>query len=153
MRTHILLLTSALALVAAPALAFGSPPEPPAQTAQVECRLDFSLTGWAVIYKQAEGRGTVTCGNGQSAPVSIVAKGGGLVAGKYRIDDGNGRFNKVRDIRETFGAYAQAEAEAGVVKSGTAQVLTKGDVSLALAGKGRGWDIGISFGRFKIEPI
>jgi hypothetical protein len=30
--------------------------------------------------------------------------------------------------------------------------LTKGNVSLALSGKGRGWNIGIAFGAFIIEP-
>ena len=29
--------------------------------------------------------------------------------------------------------------------------MTKGDVNLALAGKGRGWDIGIAFGKFVIK--
>ena len=43
------------------------------------------------------------------------------------------------------------EASAGVVKSGTAQVLTKGTVSLALAGAGEGVDLGISFGKFTIS--
>jgi hypothetical protein len=29
--------------------------------------------------------------------------------------------------------------------------MTKGEVSLALAGKGKGWDIGVAFGKFVIE--
>jgi hypothetical protein len=29
--------------------------------------------------------------------------------------------------------------------------MTKGDVSLALAGKGSGWDVGVAFGKFVIE--
>ena len=30
-------------------------------------------------------------------------------------------------------------------------VMTKGDVSLALAGKGRGWNLGVDAGAFIIE--
>jgi hypothetical protein len=50
-----------------------------------------------------------------------------------------------------FGDYAQAGAEAGVVKSSQAQVMTKGDVSLALAGTGEGVNLGISAGKFTIS--
>ena len=42
-------------------------------------------------------------------------------------------------------------ANAALVKGGTAQVLTKGTVSLALAGAGEGVDLGISFGKFTIS--
>jgi hypothetical protein len=122
-----------------------------AQEATVDCRLNYNLSGWAIIYKEASGSGTVTCSNGQSANVNITAKGGGLAAGKYEIDDGVGTFSKVRDISEIFGTYAQAEAQAGAVKSAHAQALTKGEVSLGLAGTGRGWDLGVSFGAFTIE--
>lgn len=122
-----------------------------AQEATVSCRMDFNLAGWAIIYKEANGSGTVTCDNGQSAVVNISAKGGGLAAGKYEIDGATGTFSKVHDISEIFGTYAQAEAQAGAVKSATAQALTKGSVSLALAGTGRGWDLGVSFGGFTIE--
>jgi hypothetical protein len=57
----------------------------------------------------------------------------------------------VRDIREVLGSYATAEAHAGAVRSSKAQVMTKGEVSLALAGTGRGWDLGVAFGKFVIE--
>jgi hypothetical protein len=30
--------------------------------------------------------------------------------------------------------------------------MTKGDISLALAGTGEGFDIGIGFGKFVLEP-
>jgi len=36
------------------------------------------------------------------------------------------------------------------VKSGEAQVLSKGEVSLALAGNGQGVDIGVDLGEFTI---
>lgn len=111
------------------------------------------MTGWAAIYKHAEGSGTITCDNGKTFNVSIVAVGGGLTAGKYKVDDGKGKFSEVSDTSELFGDYAQGEANAGLVKSGTAQVLTKGTVSLALAGTGQGVDIGISFGKFTIKRV
>jgi hypothetical protein len=122
-----------------------------ARDAEVKCDLRFSLQGWSIIYKHAEGHGTVTCSNGQSSPVKITVVGGGLTAGKYRIDNGKGEITKVRGIDDVFGNYAQAGAEAGVVKSGNAQVLTKGTTSLALAGTGEGINLGISVGKFTIS--
>lgn len=122
-----------------------------AAEAKVECHLDFNLSGWSLIYKHAEGTGTVTCNNGQRANVKIVMVGGGLTAGKYRIDHGKGEISDVRSIDDVFGDYAQAGAEAGVVKSSTAQVLTKGTTSLALAGTGEGVNLGISVGKFTIS--
>ncbi|GAP66210.1 hypothetical protein MBSD_n1513 [Mizugakiibacter sediminis] len=120
------------------------------RAAEADCELHFSLHGWSVLYKRAEGRGRVVCDNGQSMSVRIRVEGGGLTVGKHVIDDGRGKFSGVHDIREVLGAYAGAEAHAGAVKGGAAQVLTKGPVSLALSGSGRGWDLGIAFGRFEI---
>lgn len=118
---------------------------------QINCEMKFNLTGWAAIYKHAEGRGTITCNNGRRFAVNIVAVGGGLAAGKYKVEGGTGKFSQVYDTGELFGSYAQGEATAGVVKSGIAQVLTKGNVSLALAGSGEGVNLGISFGKFTIS--
>jgi hypothetical protein len=118
--------------------------------ADLDCKLHFSLSTWSVIYKHSEGSGIVKCENGQSMRVSIVAKGVGLTVGKSHVDAGTGRFTDVHDMGEIFGSYAQAEAHAGVVKSGTAQVLTKGEVSLALAGAGEGVDLGIDIGEFTL---
>jgi hypothetical protein len=121
-----------------------------AAEAEVKCDLSFSLSGWSIIYKHAEGSGTVVCSNGQRANVKISVHGGGLTAGKYRIDNGKGDITHVRSIDDVFGDYAQAGAEAGVVKSGEAQVLTKGTTSLALHGSGQGVNLGISVGAFSI---
>lgn len=150
MRKSLLALAAAAAF-AVPLATLTAPGDARAQTASVECRMDFNLSGWAIIYKEANGAGTVTCSNGQRANVGIVARGGGLAAGKYEIDDGVGTFSNVRDIDEIFGTYAQVEADAGAVKSATAQVMTKGEVSLALKGTGRGWDLGVSFSGVTIE--
>jgi hypothetical protein len=93
----------------------------------------------------------ISCDNGKSYPVNIVARGGGLTVGKYNVENGTSKFYNVSTTADLFGDYAQGEANAGLVKSGTAQVLTKGTVSLALAGAGEGIDIGISFGKFTIS--
>lgn len=123
----------------------------PARAADISCRMDFQLSGWSVFYKTASGSGTVHCSNGQSLNVKLRAKGGGLTFGKTKITDGVGKFSGVSDVRDVLGHYANAEAHAGAEKSAAAQVLTKGSVSLALSGKGEGWNLGVAFGAFIIE--
>jgi hypothetical protein len=120
---------------------------------KVDCRMKFSMSGWSALYKRADGTGTVTCNNGQTANVKLQARGGGLTAGKSSIENGTGEFSNVKNIDEIFGSYASSEAHAGAVKSSGAQAMTKGEVSLALAGTGRGWDLGIAFGRFTIKRL
>jgi len=117
----------------------------------VTCQLSFQMSGWSVFYKASSGSGTITCSNGQSMAVKLQAKGGGLTFGKSTIDDGRGEFSGVSDINELIGTYASAEAHAGAVKSAKAQVVTKGEVSLALSGTGRGWDLGVAVGNFIIS--
>ena len=128
-------------------------PAVPAATAELDCNLRFSLTGWSAILEHAEGHGVVTCADGRSMRVSIETKGGGLTVGKSHIDNGTGKFSDVHRIDDVLGSYAEGGAHAGVVKSSTAQVLTRGDVSLALAGTGEGVDLGVSFGQFKLTRI
>lgn len=139
------------ALLLAAALAAASATAPANAAGNVDCKLSFDLAGWSLFYKTASGNGVVTCDNGQRLAVRISAKGGGLTFGKSRIEDGTGEFSGVRDIRDVLGTYAAAEAHAGAVKSSKAQAMTKGDVSLALAGTGKGWDIGVAFGKFVLE--
>ena len=115
------------------------------------CSLRYNLKGWSSVYKQADGTGTITCTNGESAEVVLKTRGGGVTFGKSEIIGGSGTFSEVRDISETFGMYAQAEAHGGVTKSAAANVMTKGEVSLALAGTGHGVDLGFAFGAFIIE--
>lgn len=114
------------------------------------CRMDYTLKGWSAFYKSSRGSGTITCDNGQTARAKLSGKGGGLTAGKSQIRDGYGTFSEVADIGELFGTYASATAAAGAVKSSEAQALTKGEVSLALAGNGTGVELGVSFGKFTI---
>ena len=122
-----------------------------AQARDIDCKLSFDLAGWSVFYKTASGNGTVRCDNGQTLAVRVSSKGGGITFGKSRIEDGVGEFSGIHDIAEVLGTYVTAEAHAGAVKSSKAQVMTKGDVSLALAGTGKGWDVGFAFGKFVIE--
>ena len=117
----------------------------------IDCELHFNLSGWSVFYKTGSGSGTVTCDNGQSMPVKIETKGGGLSFGKTKIEDGIGEFSGIHAIDDVLGTYATAEAHASAGKAAKAQVMTKGEVSLALAGKGEGWSLGVAFGKFVIS--
>lgn len=119
----------------------------------IDCSMTYSLKGWSVFYKTASGEGTIKCDNGQNAKVKVSVKGGGLTFGKSEIVEGTGKISDVRDISEVFGSYVAAEAHAGAVKSSSASVYTKGEVSLALTGTGRGFDLGVAFGKFKIKEI
>jgi len=123
----------------------------PVSAALVSCTMTFSVSGWSAMYKTASGTGTISCNNGKSAAVTIKTTGGGLTFGRSKIVDGRGTFSEVGSIDELFGAYAVAEVHAGAGKASQAQVLTKGSVSLALAGTGQGVDLGFDFGKFTIE--
>jgi hypothetical protein len=117
------------------------------------CHMKFSLTGWSAFYKTAEGSGTITCDNGQKARVKLTSKGGGITFGRSKIKDAVGTFTEVDSINELFGTYVQGEAHAGAGKSAKASAMTKGEVSLSIAGKGEGVDVGIAFGKFTIEKV
>jgi hypothetical protein len=123
---------------------------PPAWGASTKCKMRYSLAGWSAGYSTATGSGTITCDNGQSARVSLRAKGGGLTAGKSKTINGGGTFSEVADISELFGSYASADVHAGAGASSAAQVVTKGTVSLAFSGTGKGIDLGVTFGEFVI---
>jgi len=118
----------------------------------VECTMTFDLKSWSALYKSSKGDGTITCDNGQTANVKIKAKGGGITFGKSDVINGTGNFTGARGIKELFGSYAQSEVHAGAGKSAAAQALTKGEISLALSGTGRGVDLGFAFGKFTIGP-
>jgi hypothetical protein len=122
----------------------------PAHAALTDCKMTFSMKGWSIFYSTASGTGTITCENGQKADVKLEAKGGGLTAGKSTINDGHGKFSEVQDISDLFGTYVASSADAGAGKSASAKAMTKGEVSLALSGKGSGVELGISFGKFII---
>lgn len=134
----------ALAMLAASATGVAKEPD-------LHCRLQFVSQDWSAVYASGKGEGTVSCDHGVTMPVTITAKGVGLTAGKWRITDGRGRFTHASRIEDTLGHYLSVGGNAGLAKAGTAQVLTKGRVSLALAGKGEGFDLGIAVTEFVIE--
>ena len=123
----------------------------PAAAAGIRCTLKFNMQGWSAFYKTADGTGTIRCNNGQSLQVKLSAKGGGLTVGKSSIENGQGKFSAVTSTNDLFGTYVAAEAHAGAVKSSGAQVMTKGEVSLALSGTGRGFDLGVALGAVTIS--
>lgn len=122
----------------------------PAQAEPAKCTLEFSLSGWSLVYKQMKGEGKVTCSNGETAAVHVSSHGGGFTIGKSDIVGGKGVFSQVKEIGEVFGTYVQAGASGSAVAGGQAHVMTKGEISLALSGSGRGWDVGVSIGGFTI---
>jgi hypothetical protein len=142
MRLHASRLLPLILVVASPVAIAGG---------DVDCKMKFNMAGWSAFYKTASGDGVVTCDNGQSMNVHIEAKGGGITFGKSKIENGTGEFSGVKDISEVLGSYASGEAHAGAAKSSKASVMTKGEVNLALAGTGKGWDLGIDFGKFTIS--
>lgn len=117
---------------------------------ETKCVMKFSMKGWSAFYKTSKGEGTITCDNGEKAAVTIKLTGGGITFGKTEIKDATGTFSEVSKLENLLGSYGSAEAEAGAVKSTTAQALTKGEVSLAIAGTGEGWNLGVSGSKFTI---
>ncbi len=123
-----------------------------AAAGDLTCNMSFSMSGWSVFYKTANGSGVVTCNNGQSMKVKLTSIGGGLTVGISSIDDGHGQFSGVRQISDVIGSYAAGTAHAGAINSSSATAVTKGEVSLALSGTGRGWNVGVDFSKFTIKP-
>ena len=120
-------------------------------TPALECTMTFQLEGWSAIYERADGSGTVRCSDGTSMPVVVHARGAGLTVGKSTIRNGTGKFADVRRISQVPGSYVQGDLHLGVAKSAAAEVLTNGRVSLALAGSGAGYDLGIGIADFTIR--
>ena len=117
---------------------------------EITCRMNFEIHGWSAFYKTSSGSGTVTCSNGQHMNVHLRSKGGGLTFGKSSIE-GIGKFSGIFNIDEILGTYVVGEAHAGAAASSRATVMTKGNVSLALSGTGKGWNLGVDFGKFTIS--
>ena len=81
-----------------------------ASAAPVECKMSFNISGWSLIYKHSSGTGKISCSDGTRMNVKITANGGGLTAGKSKIEGGIGKFSGVNSISEIPGVYAQADA-------------------------------------------
>lgn len=125
--------------------------QPATADSMITCNMKYHLKGWSFVYSQYKGTGEVSCTNGQSAQVILDSKAGGLTIGVSEID-GTGKFTELKDINEIYGLFASLEGHAGVAKSGSGQVLTRGIISLALSGEGRGFDIGATIGGLRISP-
>jgi hypothetical protein len=125
----------------------------PAHADDLSCKMKFTLKGWSAIYKSYSGAGTIQCSDGSTMKVKLASVGGGLTAGKSSIDDGTVDMTGVKSIRDIPGDYVSGGAGAGAVKSAGGQVLTKGEISLAISGTGRGWDLGVDLGRFTITEV
>jgi len=121
-------------------------------SAMTECKMTYNLEGWSVFYKTSRGTGHITCSNGQEANVSIVTHGGGITFGTSKVIGGRGVFSEVADISSLYGTYGEATAHAGAGGSADARAMFKGNVSLSLAGKGEGINVGFAFGSFRITP-
>jgi len=118
----------------------------------IKCKIRYDLEGWSIFYRRGTGSGRITCSNGQTADVGIVAHGGGVSFGTQKVIDGIGTFSSVADISELYGRYAEAGVHAGAGPSADARVVVKGNVSLSLAATGQGINLGIALGSFNIQP-
>lgn len=143
-------ITKMIVLLAVAGLAGFGTSRANAQDGHLKCTLNFTMKGWSLFYHRANGHGVIHCANGSSMNVRLFAEGGGLTVGKS-VESGHGEFSDVSSIHDLLGSYIVAKAHAGAGRSAQGEVMTKGPVSLALSGKGRGWDLGVSFGEFKIE--
>lgn len=115
------------------------------------CEMRFNLQSQSGFYETAKGEGLLMCDNGQTAKLHLRATGGGSVFGRSEFVDGTGRFSDARTIDELLGSYFQAEVHAATGGSSAVQVLTKGAISLVLAGTGRGVDFGFTFEKITVE--
>jgi len=126
-------------------------PLPAAAQGMTSCTMTYRMNGWSFVYKQYDGVGHISCSNGQRAQVGLSSKSIGFTIGKSEIE-GIGVFSDVRNLNEIYGSYATLGGHAGMTKSVDGQVLTSGEISLVLSGKGRGVDIGVTLGALIISP-
>ena len=126
----------------------------PALARPTRCHLIYDVEGWSILYKVARGTGRITCADGQTANVSIVAHGGGLTLGTQAVKHGRGRFSGTEKIADLYGTYIEANAHAGVGQGASvdARAMFKGSKRLSLAGKGSGINLGFALGGFTIKP-
>ncbi len=62
--------------------------------------------------------------------------------GKSEIDSGSGVFSVLKSNNEIYGTYVSIDdGRAGATKSVAGRAMNKGEVSLTMSGKGRGFDI------------
>ncbi|MEI8572861.1 hypothetical protein U737_24065 [Methylomonas sp. LW13] len=115
------------------------------------CSMTYKMEGFSLAYKQYDGTGEITCRNGQKAAVKLSSKSIGFTIG-YSVIEGEGHFTDVKYISEIFGDYISLGNHFGIKNSVDRQVLTRGEISLVLMGKGKGFDIGFTIGDLSIKP-
>ena len=118
--------------------------------AMTTCTMKFKMSGFSLIYKRYDGLGEIHCRNGERAQVALTSNSIGFTIGKSEIE-GDAVFSEVRNINEIFGDFVSMESHAGFINSFDAQLLTRGEISLALKGRGRGLDIGATIGDLNIK--
>lgn len=124
---------------------------PVSAESMISCTMTYKMSGFSLAYKQYDGVGNISCSNGQRQQVTLASKSIGFSIGKSEIE-GTGVFSEVRNLNEIYGNFMALEGHIGATKSVDAQVLTRGEISLALSGKGRGIDIGVTLGALTISP-
>lgn len=124
---------------------------PAAAEPMTSCTMTYKMSGFSLVYKQYDGIGNISCRNGQRAQVVLASKSIGFTIGKSEIE-GTGVFSDVRNLNEIYGSFAAFEGHAGATTSIDGQLLTRGEISLVLTGKGRGIDIGVTLGALTIKP-
>ena len=122
----------------------------PPSSGLMTCTMKFKMSGLSLIYKHYDGTGDIQCRNGDKAQVILTSNSVGFTIGKSEIE-GDGVFSEVKSINEIFGDYASMESHVGFINSFDAQLLTRGEISLALKAQGRGIDIGATFGDLNIK--
>lgn len=115
------------------------------------CTMTYKMSGWSFVYKRYTGEGRISCRNGQHAKVGLSSNSIGFTLGKSEIE-GTGVFSAVRNLNEIYGNYVALEGHAGLTGSVDGQILTSGEISLALSGKGRGVDLGVTLGALTVSP-
>ena len=116
----------------------------------ISCTMTYQMSGYSLAIKVYDGTGVISCSNGQHQQVSLSSRSIGFTIGKSEID-GTGVFSGVKSLNEIYGTFAALEGHAGATTSVDGQVLTRGEISLALSGKGRGIDIGVTIGELTIS--
>jgi hypothetical protein len=118
--------------------------------ALTSCTMTYKLSGFSLGFKFYDGFGEIQCRNGEHAQVALSSKSIGFSIGKSEIE-GEGIFSEVRNLNEIYGDFVSMETHAGFLTSVDAQLLTRGEISLALKGQGRGIDIGATIGDLTIK--
>lgn len=113
------------------------------------CQMHYHLSGFSLVFRYYTGTGEITCRNGQRANAALTSTSIGFSIGKSEFE-GVAHFSEVKGIDEIWGNYMSLESHAGFLKSFDAQLLTRGEISMALDGQGRGVDIGATIGNLNI---